>query len=109
MMGMLRFTVLALVFAVALMAGPVLVLANQLATPDSQNIYLMLRAPFSEPFPARVEALGAREVGPFRAPFGTLLLASPDVHNALVDNGFWVLSGSRLAAICGIDPGAAAL
>ncbi|SEN67193.1 hypothetical protein [Palleronia pelagia] len=90
-------------FVLALWAGPVASVSAKAGVPDPAGIYLVVGRGTGSDASAGLMSHGVRELGLSRAPFGRLVVASPDQHRLLNQNGYLVLPASFLAEICGLQ------
>ncbi|MEM7521381.1 MAG: hypothetical protein AAF307_10120 [Pseudomonadota bacterium] len=47
---------------------------------------------------------GLQEIGLTRAPLARLIWADAHTHDTLLEEGYWIVPASTLAALCGIQP-----
>lgn len=90
------------VFAISLLAGPVLAIAN--AEPIPGEISLVIGPPWRS-LEALVTASDGKLIGPGANRYGALAVSdNPDFFDDLKASGAWfVLDGTRMAQLCGVE------
>ena len=86
----------------AAVLGPLSVTISTVSKSDPSNLYLVVGS--QRTFDSVLSKPNAREIGPERAHFATFLYAPSDLHQSLVQQGYWIFPATSLAAICGIRP-----
>ena len=89
-------------FLLAMTIGPVTFAMAQSGRPDGADIYLVLEPRASAGLTRDLARVGAREIGPLRAPFARLITAVPTGHADLQNSGYLIMPASALALLCGI-------
>ena len=83
-------------------AAPALFVLGQSDEQDANDLYLLVGT--GGTLDITIRHTDIREIGPYRAPFGRIVTASPAQHAQLIRNNHWIFPATRLAEICGISP-----
>ena len=83
----------------AVLAGPVALIASQTNEPAGDIYLLVTRDPAIAGH--RLESFGVRALGPETAAFGLFVTAEDEAVQAASDAGYWLIPAAKLAAICG--------
>jgi len=89
-------------FLLAMTIGPVTFAVAQSGRPDDADIYLVFETRGAHRLTRDLAGIGAKEIGPVRAPFARMITAVPTGHAHLIKSGYIVMPASALALICGI-------
>lgn len=87
----------------ALLVGPMALLATQVGRPDPADLYIVFDAlgpPLSK---QKLEASGGIGVGPLRGLLAEIVHAPPSSREQLAQAGYIMLPAGKMAAICGIQ------
>ncbi len=91
---------LVLPVVLALLSGPIGFAASSASKSDTSDLYVVVGS--RRALDDLLVQPGAREIGPYRAPFARIVQTSSDFHASLVSQGYWVFPASSLAELCGI-------